>query len=333
MAASSPLSTAQRLPRFGREDTMNAPADAAAWLDAFAQTLLLGGGYNTVVVMLGVSLLGVAAGAVGTFALLRRRAMMSDVLSHATLPGIALAFLVALALGFGGRSLPVLLAGATAAAVVAALTVHWLSRAGRLPEDAAMGAVLSVFFGLGAVLLSYVQTLRTGAEGGLARFILGQPAAMSEQDALVIGVVAVGAVGAIVLLGKEFRLACFDPQFGLAQGWPIASIDLMLMTLVVIVAVIGLQAVGMILIIALMIVPAATARLWTDRLWRMVALSACLGGVSAWIGAALSATFPRAPAGGLIVLVAGFIFIVSLLVTAWRRRVRAAPTARERVAT
>ncbi|MDP2355342.1 MAG: metal ABC transporter permease [Beijerinckiaceae bacterium] len=296
----------------------------ADWLETFLRVVTLRGGYNTIVVMIGVSLLGVAAGAIGVFALLRKRAMMSDVLSHATLPGIGLAFLVAAALGANGRSLPVLLAGATIAAIVAALTVQWLSRSARLPEDAAMGAVLSVFFGLGAVLLSYIQTLRTGAEGGLSHFILGQTAAMSEQDAFLIGAVAAGVILAIALLGKEFRIVCFDPEFGAVQGWPIARIDLMLMALVVIVAVIGLQAVGMLLIVALMIVPAAAARQLTHNLWVMVALSALMGGVSAWIGAALSATFPRAPAGGLIVLVAGGVFIVSLLVGAWREKWRRA---------
>jgi manganese/zinc/iron transport system permease protein len=294
----------------------------ADWLATFLQVVTLRGGYNTIVVMIGVSLLGVAAGAIGAFALLRKRAMMSDVLSHATLPGIGVAFLVAVALGANGRSLPVLLTGATTAAVVAALTVQWLSRSARLPEDAAMGAVLSVFFGLGAVLLSFIQTLRTGAEGGLSHFILGQTAAMSAQDAVLIGVVAAGVILAIVLLGKEFRIVCFDPEFGAVQGWPIARIDLMLMALVVIVAVIGLQAVGMLLIVALMIVPAAAARQLTDNLWVMVALSALMGGFSAWVGAALSATFPRAPAGGLIVLVAGGVFLLSLLVSAWRNRMR-----------
>lgn len=294
------------------------------WLHTFLNAVTLRGGYNTIVVMIGVTLLGVAAGAIGAFALLRKRAMMSDVLSHAALPGIGVAFLVAVALGANGRSLPVLLAGATLAAIVAALTVQWLSRSARLPEDAAMGAVLSVFFGFGAVLLSYIQTLRTGAEGGLSHFILGQTAAMSEQDAIVIGSVAVGVILSIVLLGKEFRIVCFDPEFGAVQGWPIARIDLLLMALVVIVAVIGLQAVGMLLIVALMIVPAAAARQLTHNLWVMVALSALMGGVSAWIGAALSATFPRAPAGGLIVLVAGVIFLLSLLLSVWRNRLRGA---------
>jgi manganese/zinc/iron transport system permease protein len=294
----------------------------ADWFATFLQVVTLRGGYNTIVVMIGVSLLGVAAGAIGAFALLRKRAMMSDVLSHATLPGIGVAFLVAVALGANGRSLPVLLTGATIAAVVAALTVQWLSRSARLPEDAAMGAVLSVFFGLGAVLLSFIQTLRTGAEGGLSHFILGQTAAMSVQDAVLIGVVAAGVILAIILLGKEFRIVCFDPEFGAVQGWPIARIDLMLMALVVIVAVIGLQAVGMLLIVALMIVPAAAARQLTDNLWVMVALSALMGGFSAWVGAALSATFPRSPAGGLIVLVAGGVFLLSLLVSAWRNRMR-----------
>jgi manganese/zinc/iron transport system permease protein len=319
MAAGSPSSAGRWRP-LPEHDAML----TGETLRLFVSSLFLQAGYNTVVVVLGVTALGLAAGLVGAFALLRKRAMMTDVLSHATLPGLAAAWLVATGLGASGRSLPVLLTGAAIAAIVAALTVQWLTRAARLPEDAAMGATLSVFFGLGAVLLSYIQTLRTGSEGGLARFILGQTATMSEQDAYVIATAAVVAIIVAVLLEKEFRIVCFDPQFGAAQGWPVALIDLLLMTIVVGVAVVGLQAVGMILIIALMIIPAATARLWTDRLRVMLALSSLFGAASAWIGASLSAALPKAPAGGLIVLVAGAFFIVSLAVAPSRVRASSA---------
>ena len=135
------------------------------------RVLTLQAGYNTAVVLIGVTLLGAAAGVVGTFAVLRRRALMSDTLSHATLPGICLAFLAAVLLEADGRSLPVLLAGAAVSGVVGVLVVQAIAQTTRLPEDAAMGAVLSVFFGLGFVLLSHIQTLGTGAEGGIAKFI------------------------------------------------------------------------------------------------------------------------------------------------------------------
>lgn len=286
-----------------------------AWpsLAEVIDVLLLRGGYNTGVVMLGVTLLGLAAGTVGTFAVLRKRAMMSDTMSHATLPGIGLAFLAAVALGAEGRSLPVLLTGATVAGVAGVTAVHFVARHTRLPEDAAMGAVLSVFFGLGFVLLSYIQTLGTGAEGGIAKFIYGQTAAMSAGDAAVIGWVALAAAVAVVLLFKEFRLVCFDPEFAEVQGWPVSLIDLAMMALVVVVTVIGLQAVGLILIIALIIIPAAAARFWTERLWLMTLIAAGFGAVSGYVGAALSALMERFPAGAIIVLVAGVLFLASLL--------------------
>jgi manganese/zinc/iron transport system permease protein len=300
------------------------------------ELLLLRGGHNTTVVMIGVALLGCAAGAIGCFALLRKRAMMGDVLSHATLPGLCVAFIAAPLLGFSGRFTPLLLAGAALSAAAGAVVVHLLARRTRLPEDACMGAVLSVFFGIGAVLLSYIQGLGRGSEAGLSHFILGQTAAMSPADAFAIGAVAVGVFAAIALLAKEFRIVCFDPHFGAAQGWPVWVIDLMLMSLVVLVVIVGLQAVGLILIIALLIAPAAAARLWTERLATMIMAAAAIGGASAYVGAALSAILPRTPTGGLIVLVAGAVFLFSLFFAPRRgvvaglvRRRRRAPMAAE----
>lgn len=285
-----------------------------AWprLAEIIAVLTLQAGYNTVVVMIGVTILGLAAGTVGTFAVLRKRALMSDTLSHATLPGIALAFLTAIAFGAQGRSLPVLLSGAVVSAVLGVLIVQFIVRNTRLPVDAAMGAVLSVFFGLGFVLLSYIQRLGTGAEGGISKFIYGQTAAMSVGDAQAIACVATGSAIAAALLFKEFRLVCFDPEFAAAQGWPISVIDVLMMALIVLVTVIGLQAVGLILIVALIIIPPAAARFWTERLWVMTLIAAGIGALSGYIGAALSALLPRFPAGGIIVLVAGVFFLLSL---------------------
>ena len=162
----------------------------------------------------------------------------------------------------------------------------------RLPEDAAIGAVLSVFFGLGLVLISHIQTLGTGGQGGITKFIYGQTATMRAWDASVIGLVAVAVIVAAFALFKEFRLVCFDQEFAGTQGWPISAIDLMMMSMVVIVTVIGLQAVGLILIVALVIIPAAAARFWTDRLWVMTVAAAVIGGASGYFGAGASALFP-----------------------------------------
>jgi manganese/zinc/iron transport system permease protein len=270
-------------------------------------------GYNTSVVLLGVSLLGIAAGLVGTFAMLRKRALMSDTLSHASLPGIAIAFLLAVALGHSGRNLWLLLAGAAVSGVLGVLTVQFIVRNTRLPADAAMGAVLSVFFGAGFVLLSYIQTLDTGDQGGIAKFIYGQTAAMTALEASAIAVVALLAAVGTVALFKEFRLVCFDPEFADAQGWPVSTVDLLMMALVVAVTVVGLRAVGLILVVALLVIPPAAARLWSERLTTVTLVSALFGGLSGYLGAATSAVAPGFPAGAVIVLVAGGLFLLSLL--------------------
>ena len=296
------------------------PADVIA-------TLTLQAGFNSAVVVVGTACLGVAAGVIGSFMLLRKRALVSDALSHATLPGIALAFLAATWAGLEGRSLPVLLAGALFSGALGVLAIHAISRYTRLPEDAAIGAVLSVFFGVGVVLLSHIQTLPTGNQAGLKTFILGQTAAMNRTEATAIAALALAAVAASALLFKEFRLLCFDPDFAAGQGWPTRRIDLTLMGLTTLVTVIGLQTAGLILIIALLIVPPAAARFWTERLGVMVVVAAALGGASGWIGASLSALVPRLPAGAVIVLVAGALFVASFLfapargvvATAWRQ--------------
>jgi len=277
------------------------------------RTLTFQAGFNASVVLLGTTLLGAAAGLIGAFSLLRKRALMGDALAHATLPGIALAFIVAALFGAAGKSLPVLLLGAAATGVVAIVCVQAISRYTRLQEDAAIGAVLSVFFGLGVVLLSVIQSMPGGDQGGLQTFIYGQTAAMRIVDASVIGGAAALCLLAALGLHKEFSLVCFDQDFASVQGWPVGWIDLLMMSLVVVVTVIGLQAVGLILIVAMLIVPAAAARFWTERLGFHVAGACVIGALSGYIGAAASALLPRLPAGSVIVLAAGVLFTISLL--------------------
>jgi len=289
---------------------------AVEWpgIEEIVRTLTLQAGFNTAVVVTGTTLLGIAGGLVGSFALLRKRALMSDALSHATLPGIAMAFIVGTLLGLSAKSLPVLLGGAAVTGVLGVICVQAIVRNSRLHEDSAIGAVLSVFFGIGIVLLSYVQTMPAGNQAGLERFIYGQTAAMSVRDAVLLGSLAVLAAGAALAFFKEFRLVCFDADFARIQGWPVTMIDLAMMSLVVLVVVTGLQAVGLILVIAMLIIPPAAARLWTDRLWIMTALAAVIGGLSGYVGSSASALLPGLPAGSVIVLSAGALFALSLLV-------------------
>lgn len=281
-------------------------------LDELLRTLTLRAGFNAAVVVIGTTLLGLAAGVVGTFALLRRRALMGDALAHAALPGVAIAFLVAVAFGIAGKNLAVLLPGAAITGVLGVLAVQFIVRNTRLTEDTAIGAVLSVFFGAGVVLLSVVQASPAGDQAGLATFIYGQTAAMTVADATLMGAVALIAALAASLLFKEFALVCFDDAFARVQGRPVSVIDLLMMSLVVLVTVAGLHAVGLILVVALLIIPAAAARFWTERLWRMTVIAGAIGAISGYLGAVTSALMPRMPAGAVIVLASGVVFLVSM---------------------
>lgn len=280
---------------------------------AIVETLLLRAGFNTTIVIVGTTLLGVAGGLVGAFSLLRKRALLADALSHATLPGIAGAFLVMVAFGGDSRSLPALLGGAALTGVLALLCVQLILRSTRLREDAALGIVLSVFFGVGIVLLSVAQSSPSGTQAGLSHFIYGQTAAMSRHDAILMGSIALLSILVAALLAKELALVCFNDAFAKVTGIPVTLLDLLLMGLVVLVTVTGLQAVGLILVVAILIIPAAAARFWTDRFRTMLLVAAIVGGISGYLGSVVSALLPRKPAGAVIVLVSGAVFAVSML--------------------
>ncbi len=273
---------------------------------------------NTRIVVIGTTLLGIAAGVVGTFAYLRKRALMGDALGHATLPGIAMVFMLT-----GTKNLLWLIFGASLTGALGVLAVIGIRRYSRLKEDAAIGIVLSVFFGAGMVLFSIIQKMKTGNEAGLQSFIYGQAAAMIRQDAYLIGGVGLAVIVGVLLLFKEFRLICFDAQFAAVQGWPVVGIDIIMMGLVVATTVIGLQAVGLILVVALLIIPPAAARFWTDDLGTMTLLAGLFGALSGWIGSMISALVARMPAGAIIVMTAGVFFFFSMFL-APRRGVIAA---------
>ena len=262
--------------------------------------------YNTAIVLAGVSLLGACAGLVGSFAVLRRRALVGDALAHAALPGLCLAFLIV-----GERNLPAMLAGALATGV---LVISGLTHGTRIKEDAAIGIVLSVFYGGGIVLTSWIQNLAThGSKAGLTTYILGQTSGITRQDVLLIASVAAVCGLAVVLMSKEFKVVAFDPNFAGVQGWPAFRLDLLLMSLVALTVVVGLPMVGVVLMAALLIIPAAAARFWTDRLEVLLVLSAVFGLLIGAVGVLPSSRIATLPGGPPIVLVGAALFLASVL--------------------
>lgn len=282
-------------------------------MSGFLDALLLGAGYNAALVAIGAGLLGIAAGATGAFLFLSKRALVSDAVAHATLPGVALAFIVMVAAGGDGRSLPGLLAGSAATAWLGLLAIEWITRRTRLSEDAAIGAVLGVFFGFGVVLLTVVQTMSAGRQAGLEEFLLGATAGMLRQDAVTIAAGGALALAATWALRRPMTLVAFDRDYAAALGYDVRRVDLAMMGLVMGVTVIGLKLVGLVLIVALLIVPPVAARFWTERAGRVVWIAGAIGGASGYVGAALSASAPGLPTGPIIVLVAAAVFALSLL--------------------
>lgn len=264
--------------------------------------------YTLRTVALGAAMLGLVSGVLGTFALLRRQSLLGDALSHAALPGIALAFLLT-----RSKSILVLVIGAGIAAWVGALLIDSVVRRTRIKTDAAMAVVLSVFFGLGLVLLTYIQRLPDAGKSGLDTFLFGQAAAMLQRDLYVMGALGGVALLVVALLWKEFKLLSFDPGFAESLGFPVRALERVMTTALVIAIVIGLQAVGVVLMSALVVAPAAAARQWTNRLSSMVVISAGVGAVSGASGALISSSVPRLPTGPMIVIVVSGIVIVSLL--------------------
>lgn len=277
-------------------------------------------------VISGAVLLGAVAGAVGVFAVLRRESLLGDVLSHATLPGICLGYLVA-----GEKSLPVLLAGALGTALVAGAVHRMIVRFAPLKEDTSLGVTLSVFYGLGIVLLTRIQGLAYGTQAGLKTFLFGSAVTMLPSDVAAICVLGLLGAAAVVLFFKEFKLLLFDDQFAATLGYPTRLLDIGLTLLLALVIVTGLRLAGIVLMVAAVVVPAVAARQWSDRLHHVVTLGALIGACSGAAGAFLSALVPWMKTGPAIVVVAATVFVVSLLfsprkglVSLWLRRRRMA---------
>jgi len=265
--------------------------------------------YNTLVVLVGVSLLGASSGIIGAFAVLRKRALTGDALSHAALPGLCIAFLIV-----RERQLLALLVGAFATGVAGIAIISALGRWTRVKEDAAIGTVLTVFFGLGIVLLKIIQNLQgIGSKAGLNSYIFGKTAGMTRGDVYVILAASILCLAVIVILFKEFQLVSFDGGFARSLGWPVFALDLLLMSLVAAAVVIGLPNVGVVLVSALLIMPGAAARFWTDRLSTLLIVAGAFGFATGLVGTALSASFSQLPAGPIIVLTGATLFLVSLL--------------------
>lgn len=273
--------------------------------------------YTLQVVALGGALLGLVSGVIGCFAVLRQQSLMGDALSHAALPGVAIAFLLA------GRQPGLLLIGAGIAAWLGVQIIGSITRTTRIKQDTAMGIVLTSWFAFGLALLAYIQNRPDASQAGLDKFIFGQAAAIVESDVQLIAGVGLALFALIALFWKEFKLLTFDSEFAGANGFPVRLLDMMLSTLVVVAIVLGLQLAGVILMVGMLIAPAVAARQWTRTLGQMVLLSGVFGAVAGGTGAVISGVDVGMPTGPLIIVVASLIVFISIAFAPGRGFVRA----------
>lgn len=264
--------------------------------------------YTLMVVGSGALVLGSVSGALGCFALLRKQSLLGDAISHAALPGLCIAFLLTWT-----KSPWVLALGALLAGWLGVLVVSGLRRFTPLKDDAALGFILSVFFGLGMVLMSIIQRLPTAHHSGLGTYLFGSAATMLRSDVVMMAVLGSIVIGILLLFWQQFKVFTFDPAFARSLGLKTFVLEMMLTGMIVVAIVIGLQSVGVVLMSALLVAPAAAARQWTHRLGYMVCLAAGIGAFSAFSGAWISSLVPRLPTGPVIVLVLSAVVLISLL--------------------
>ena len=280
-------------------------------MEEILNALFFGSSYNALVVSCATALEGAAAGLLGVHLLHRRKSLMVDALSHATLPGVALGFIGAYVLMEEGRREWFLLGGALCAMLVALSFIHYISRWTK--QDTALALTLSGFYGLGIALLSYIQSLPTGAAAGLETFILGQSATINLVETQFIAGGAFIVLGLGFLLHKEWTLLCFDQSYARSQAYPTRLLDFSLMVCTIIVIALGLKAMGLILIIAMLTIPALTAHLLL-KTWRGCLLGAIvIGSVASHIGVSISVGVTGIPSGVSIVLVCALFYICALL--------------------
>lgn len=261
---------------------------------------------NIKYVVFGTVLLSISSSIVGCFTFIKKKSLVGDVVSHAVLPGICISFIAS-----GSKDPFLLIIGAFTTGWISILMMDAIIRNTKIKEDAATGLSLSVFFGIGILLLTYIQHSGNAAQSGLDTFLFGKAAALIGKDLVAFSIIAVIVLMVVFLFYKEFKLISFDPQFAKVIGMPIKRLEIVLTSVTVLAVVTGIQAVGVVLMAAILITPAAAARFWTDQLWKMILLSAIFGAFSGVAGAFISYTAPAMPTGPWMVMVLSIIALFS----------------------
>lgn len=277
---------------------------------------------NIKYVVFGTILLSISSAVVGCFTFIKKKSLVGDVISHAVLPGICISFLIS-----GSKDPFLLIIGAFISGWISIVVMDAIIRNTKIKEDAATGLSLSVFFGIGILLMTYIQHSGNASQSGLDTFLFGKAAALVGKDLMAFSIIAMIVLMTVFAFYKEFKLISFDPEFAKVIGLPIKRLDMILTSITVLAVVTGIQAVGVVLMAAMLITPAAAARFWTNRLSRMILIASIFGAFSGISGAYISYSAPSMPTGPWMVMILSIIALISfffapgrgIVVRQWRR--------------
>jgi manganese/zinc/iron transport system permease protein len=263
--------------------------------------------YTLQIVSLGSALLGIISGIVGSFAVLKKQSLLGDAVSHAALPGITIAFILT-----GSKNTVILLIGALITGLLATWIVGFINKHSRIKFDSALALILSVYFGIGLTLLTYIQKIPNANQAGLENFIFGQASTLLSRDVKIIFIAGIVVITLVIIFWKELKIISFDYEFARSIGFSTKKLDFLLASLIVTTIIIGLQTVGVILMSAMLVAPGVAARQWTNKLSIMVILASAFGAISGVLGTIISSSIENMPTGPSIVLVISLIVIVSI---------------------
>jgi manganese/zinc/iron transport system permease protein len=272
--------------------------------------------YTLIIVCIGTMLLGITAGALGVFALLRKQSLLGDTISHAALPGIALMFLAT-----HSRNPLILILGGSIAGCIGTILMLIITRLTKLKQDTVLGIILSVFFGVGLVLMTVIQKYSIPHQSILNKFLFGSASTLVIEDIYAMALIAIITLSCLALFWKEFALLTFDYSYAHTCGYPVTLLDILLTILMVLAISLGLQTVGVVLMSAMLIAPAAAAYQWTTRLSSMVFLASCIGALSSFIGSLISSWYTHIPTGPTIVVILSICVLISFFCTPHHVRV------------
>ncbi|MBO0593649.1 metal ABC transporter permease [Cellulophaga sp. E16_2] len=264
--------------------------------------------YTLRTITLGTAILGAVCGMLGSFAVLRKQSLLGDAISHAALPGIAIAFLIT-----GTKDSSVLLIGALISGLLGTFWIRGITTKTHLKSDTALGLILSLFFGFGMLLLTFIQKQPNANQAGLDKYLFGQAATLVESDVWLMAIVTGICLIILLLFWKEFKILLFDADYTKTLGFNTKFIDILITTFIVLAIVLGLQTVGVVLMSAMLLAPAAAARQWTNSLSFMVILAAIFGAFAGVFGTAISASQTNLSTGPVIVIVAGVFVLFSFI--------------------